>query len=429
MDKLIILCMLGDPSLPAVSVKHTGGFQVDIQELLYNLNNPNCEIHIITNTSEYCPKLFENNNDIYIHRIKFYENWLDNQNLMMENFGIIKRDFLKIMDSIINENSLIHSFYWLSGILAMEAKKHYNINFVHSVVSLSKEKTLNGDSPHFAKQFEYEKEFLLNSSKIFSITETEKEQLQKYYNIEKKKIIVVGRDVAPVYMYPAHGFDGLPKGMEYTANEIKPIELIKHRWWMMGAYTYVGRLQKIKGLHYIIYTWLELYKLYGDETPPLWICGGTPKNILEFRSEIKNYVDLNLLKKCEKNQKVIWWGYLDAAGISTLLMKTRVFVTHSQYEAGGRVLLEALASSVPVIATANGFATEIIKNNYNGLLVEYGNTQELLSAMKYFMNETEQIIDFKINAKKTFLIQRERWKCYLKHFESYCELGLNSFKN
>lgn len=428
MDKLIILCMLGDPTLPAVSVKHTGGFQVDIQELLYNLNNPNCEIHIITNTSEHCPKLFENKNGIYIHRIQFKEKWLDNQNLMMENYCTIKSDFFKIMDSIIDKNSLIHSFYWLSGILAMEAKEHYNINYVHSVVSLSIGKTLSGDSPHFKNQFEYEKEFLLNSSKIFSITEAEKEHLQQYYDIKKEKIIVVGRDVSPAYMYPCHRFDGLPDGFASDYQELKPIELIKYRWWTQGAYTYVGRLQKIKGLHHIIFAWLELYKKYGDETPPLWICGGTPKNIFEFRSEIKNYIDLNLLEKCEKSQKIIWWGYLDPAGISTLLLKTRVFVTHSQYEPGGRVLLEALAASVPVIATENGFAKDIIKNNYNGLLVEYGDIQELSSAMEYFMNIADEILDFKYNAKHTFMLQREKWRCYIKQFEIYNELGLHSFK-
>lgn len=429
MDKLIILCLLGDPTLPPVSVKHTGGFQVDIQELLYNVNNPNCEIHIITNTSEYSPKLFEKNNDIFIHRIKFSENWLDDQNLMMENFGIIKSDFFKIMDRIINENALIHSFYWLSGILAMEAKKHYNINFVHSVVSLSIGKTLGGDFPHYIKQFEYEKEFLLNSSKILSITETEKEQLQKYYNIETDNIIVVGREVAPSYLHPAHNFDGLPENIKHNLNDIKPVELIKCRWWTQGAYTYVGRLQKIKGLHHIIYAWLELYKQYKNDTPPLWICGGTPKNISNFRLEIKNYIDSDLLEECEKTQKIVWWGYLDSAGISTLFLKTRVFIMHSQYEPGGRVLLEALASSVPVIATANGFAKDIINNRYNGLLVEYGNIKELYLAMQYFMDETIPIVELKKNAKKTFLIQQEKWRCYSKHFEIYNELGLLSFTN
>ena len=280
--------MLGDPTLPAVSVKHTGGFQVDIQELLFNLNNDNCEIHIVTNTSKHCTKLFEKKNNMYIHRIQFIENWLDNQNLMMEHFNEIKKDFFKILESVIDKNTLIHSFYWLSGILALEAKKHYNINFVHSVVSLSIGKILSGASPYFIKQFEFEKEFLQNSSKVFSITNAEKEQLQKYYNINKEKIIVVGRDVAPAFLHPSHGLDGLPEGIIPAKDEIKPIELIKYRWWMQGAYTYVGRLQKIKGLHHIIYAWLSLYKEYGDVTPPLWICGGTPKIFLisDWKSKI-----------------------------------------------------------------------------------------------------------------------------------------------
>ena len=58
-DTLIILCLLGAPTLSAVSVKNTGGFQVDIQELLEKINNQNCNIHVVTNTSVYTNKLTE----------------------------------------------------------------------------------------------------------------------------------------------------------------------------------------------------------------------------------------------------------------------------------------------------------------------------------------------------------------------------------
>ena len=57
MDTLIILCLLGDPTLPAVSVKNTGGFQVDIQELLGKINNPiaNKAKEITNNSALKCP--------------------------------------------------------------------------------------------------------------------------------------------------------------------------------------------------------------------------------------------------------------------------------------------------------------------------------------------------------------------------------------
>lgn len=428
MSKLVILCLLGDPMLPAVSVGHTGGFQVDIQELLYNMKNSTFPIHIITNTSPYSNILYEEQENFFVHRIPFDPLWLENQNLLMENFQQIKEKFFEILRNIMDDTLLIHSFYWLSGILAFEAKKEFQINYVHSVVSLAIGKILSGSSPYFSKQLQYEKCFLQNASDIISITSEEKEQLKKYYKIEENQIHIVGRDVHPAFLNPSHHFDGIPNGITLSLDDIKPVELIKYKWWNQGAYTYVGRLQAIKGLPYIIKSWMELYKEYEDRTPPLWICGGTPKNILDFRNQLNAFFDMKELEKYEESQKIVWWGYLDPAGLSTLLMKTRVLVTHSQYEPGGRVLLEAFSASVPVIATPNGFAKDLIKNKENGILVDYGDICALTNAMEYFISSTNNLLKMKKCAHDTYVFQHEKWNCYKKHFEIYRKLGLDCFQ-
>ena len=431
MEKLVVVCLLGDPKLQPVSVKYTGGFQVDVQELLYNIkmfNVNNLEIHIITNTTRYSTIEEEKEDNIYYHRIQFLEQWLVNQNDIMKNINRIKTEFFKIIENILCERIIIHSFYWLSGFLAFEAKKRYGIPYVHTAVSLSIEKTLNGSKPYYDNQFEKETEFLGAASCVFSITNSEKEQLLKYYDMADEKVIVVGRGADPAFLYPCHALNGLPKGMDKTEIDIEPIELFKYKWWSQGAFTYVGRLQTIKGLHYIICAWLQLYEKYGSLTPPLWICGGTPNRILEFKKELSAFVEPNLLNKCEEIQKVVWWGYLDASGLSTLYLKTKALITHSQYEPGGRVLLEAFAASVPVVATYNGFAKDMI-NNENGVLVEYGDIDSLKSAMELFIKQDEvQQLKMKRCARKTFEVQLLKWNCYRRHFEIYYDMGLATFK-
>ncbi|WP_404430592.1 glycosyltransferase [Microbacterium lacus] len=47
-----------------------------------------------------------------------------------------------------------------------------------------------------------------------------------------------------------------------------------------------------------------------------------------------------------------------------------IFVLPSAYEANALVILEALASGLPVVATAVGYAPEIIENGLNGFIVE-----------------------------------------------------------
>lgn len=423
MDTLIILCLLGDPTLPAVSVKNTGGFQVDIQELLEKINNPDCNIHVVTNTSSYTNELTEEYDNYIIHRIPFEDNWLSSQNELMNNFNQIKRYFFELYENISTQNTLLHSFYWLSGILAYETAQKYDVKYVHSTVSLALGKILSGSKPYYDNQLDWEKKFLANASTVFSITDTEKEQLISDYHIPVQKVVVVGRGVHLAFENPCRTRDGYPTNLEY----VKPVELKKYKWWMQGAFTYVGRIQEIKGLHYIILSWLNLYEKYKQDTPPLWICGGTPENIADFRNYLSKHVNMDQIIACEKQQKIVWWGYLDFAGISALFLKTKVLVTHSLYEPGGRVLLEAMAASLPVIATPNGFAKDLIKDGINGYLVNYGDTNTLSERMEHFIKDVHISEQLGMEAKLTYLEQKELWKCYRKHFHAYVEYGLSSF--
>lgn len=48
---------------------------------------------------------------------------------------------------------------------------------------------------------------------------------------------------------------------------------------------------------------------------------------------------------------------------------------HSQYEPGGRVVLEALGAGLPVIATPFGFAREFVRDWVSGFIVDYGDVR------------------------------------------------------
>lgn len=420
----MIVCLLGDPELPPASVEQSGGFQVDVQELLYNLTYTDCRIHVVTNTSPYASEIFERKGHYSIHRIRFDNDWLYDQNELMRNYKRIKRDFFKIIQNISCDGLLMHSFYWLSGILCFDAKKKFGTNYIHSVVSLSADKTLSGALPKYKDQEKWETKFLNDASTIISITDSEKQRLCGYYAIDASKIAVVGRGVHPAFQHPCRLPDGYPENVLPQPHEIKPIELIKYPWWNTGAFMYVGRLVKIKGLDYILAAWLNLYVKFKSDTPSLWICGGTPNEIKNFRDGLKGFIDFSLLEECEKCQKIIWWGYLDAAGMSTLYLKSLALVTHSQFEAGGRVLIEAFASRVPVIATPNGFAKDLIEEGKNGLLVKYGETSSLTEAMEFFMQHKSEISQFKKNAHDCYLKQAQLWNCYERHFDIYRQYGL-----
>ena len=103
-----------------------------------------------------------------------------------------------------------------------------------------------------------------------------------------------------------------------------------------GAITYCGRLVATKGIATIIQTWLELESELGSACPPLWIIGGTPDEILRLRMQTQERVTL---LAHERSGRLIWWGYQAPSGFSALLLRTLVLLSHSQYEPGGRVIL------------------------------------------------------------------------------------------
>lgn len=151
-------------------------------------------------------------------------------------------------------------------------------------------------------------------------------------------------------------------------------------WWLDRSFLFVGRMDLSKGIVEICTTWLKLFDRFRDGCPALWLVGGTPEEVDNVRAVIGE----SRLVAHEASGKIAWWGYLDAAGISTLLLKSYVLLMHSQYEPGGRVVLEAMAQGVPVIATPHGFALDLIDDWHGGFLVPFGDSEMLLRRMEHF---------------------------------------------
>lgn len=82
-------------------------------------------------------------------------------------------------------------------------------------------------------------------------------------------------------------------------------------------------------------------------------------------------------------------GVVDRGKALQLLKNASVFVLPSYYEGLPMVILEALASGLPVVATPVGGIPEVVRDGYNGYLVPVGNVQLLSYRLLYLARDPE----------------------------------------
>jgi glycosyltransferase involved in cell wall biosynthesis len=101
------------------------------------------------------------------------------------------------------------------------------------------------------------------------------------------------------------------------------------------------------------------------------------------RSEYKKLAD-----KLRVSDRVRWLGPVSRDDAPRLFQECHAFVMPSRHETFGVVFAEAIASGKPIIATKCG-GPESIANDSNGILVEIGDVQGLVTAMKDVAKDIE----------------------------------------
>jgi len=141
----------------------------------------------------------------------------------------------------------------------------------------------------------------------------------------------------------------------------------------------IGRLTPLKGHLYFIKAMAEVAKV----VPKLkiWIIGDAPSHKMAYKEDLKALVRrLGLWPQIEflGNQKDI------PSILENLDLLVLASITH---EAFGRVIIEAQASGVPVVATRVGGVIDIIEDGLNGLLVAPASSDEIAkSVIKIFQD-------------------------------------------
>ncbi|MBU1118971.1 glycosyltransferase family 4 protein [Patescibacteria group bacterium] len=133
---------------------------------------------------------------------------------------------------------------------------------------------------------------------------------------------------------------------------------------------YVGRFAQKKGLPYL----LRALASINDQSIRLKLVGGAPRD-----NDFHNVI--SLIKKLSLEKRVDVMPPIKHTELPSIYQSANIFILPSVLEPMGKVVLEALASSLPVIVTKQGGVTEIVENKVNGTIVPPQNPQALADAI------------------------------------------------
>ncbi len=144
--------------------------------------------------------------------------------------------------------------------------------------------------------------------------------------------------------------------------------------------TFIGQIYPRKGLNYLLAAVAKLKQAYPQSV--LQIAGQDPTSDQRY---LKEYQQLS--RRLGITDRVQWLGYYE--DIVALLSRTSILVLPALEEPFGRVLIEAMAMKVPVVATQVGGIPEVVVEGQTGLLVPSANSAELARAIQRLLDDQE----------------------------------------
>ncbi|GMT48499.1 MAG: 1,2-diacylglycerol 3-glucosyltransferase [bacterium] len=145
---------------------------------------------------------------------------------------------------------------------------------------------------------------------------------------------------------------------------------------------FVGRLSKQKGIQYLLNS-ISILKEKNINSFHLEIIGDGPDKA-KLEEEVTN-------KQLEKQISLLGW--VDKKAIYKKYQEASIFVFPSLSEGMPNVILEAMASGLPILATRIAGNEELVREGKNGYLVEVEDSQALADKLIELLQETDRLIE------------------------------------
>jgi D-inositol-3-phosphate glycosyltransferase len=391
--------------------KRTGGMNVYVRELSRELGRRGWAVDVFTHAENPCRPIEVGmaGNVRVMHVVAGPERHIAKNELVryLPEFADNVRAFAEERGF---RYDLIHSHYWLSGLVARDLQRDWSVPIVQMFHTLGHIKNRVARSPgehELQARIEAETELIRHADALVASTPIERRQMLDLYGADPSRISVIpcGADLGL--------FRPLPK-----AEARHELGLPADRHLIL----FVGRIDPLKGID----TLLKAIALILKESPA-WhgrlgvvIVGGQVEdNPRNMSREMQNLHALRESLGIEET--VTFLGSQSQEALPYFYSAADVVVMPSHYESFGMVALESMASGTPVIASNVGGLSYIVRHGKTGYLVPPRSPKVLAGRIRTLLDDPFR--RRRMGAQGVQAAQRYSWTAVSDQIESlYADL-------
>ncbi|WP_345474451.1 glycosyltransferase [Glutamicibacter ectropisis] len=317
-----------------------GGMNVYIQNLSFALGALGHEVHMITRTAEESHSL-QVGEGVWMHEVQ-----------IAANRDLEKEELPQIIDAAVLAVSkqmqglkfdIVHAHYWLSGMTGLQLANLWSVPLAVSMHTSAAAKEAESGIAEPGNRKVAEEHLLRTCSRIIANTPVEARQLERFYDVDSKKLDVVLPGVNHRVFHPDQDKVRRPLGDD-------DLHLV-----------YAGRMQRLKGAHLL----LEALGIARRTQPSLRITA----SLFGSTSGSDDYDLKSLVNELDLGDVVRFYDPLEPKKLALVFANADIVAVPSLSETFGLVAAEAQACGTPVLANAVGGLAYAVNDGKSGWLM------------------------------------------------------------
>lgn len=297
---------------------------------------------------------------------------------------------------------LIHSHYWLSGLVGSSLATHFNVPHAATYHTIGAVKEAFYESEETCDRKSTEASIAISSDKIMAFTHNEAEMIQNLFQVSSEKIAVA------------------PGGVDLNIFKPSDPEIARKALNVDAAQKiilYVGRLDPFKGPDILI-------RAIGDIPGAILVIvgGQNGDSGMKWLKNLSNGLGVK--------DKVIFCEAMPQHLLPSYYTAAHVLAIPSHHESFGLVCLEAMACGTPVVAADVGALSTLVKDRKTGFLVKKQHPAEYTKTLNQTITSNDEEFNMLRIAALNFALD-QGWdhatdKLLLAYHQMVALKGLNS---